>query len=93
MIENKIPKNNLTKNNSAKNNINNQTINKPNKQIKTTQNSTTNANLLQFYHEMLLIRRFEEKAGQLYGMGLICRILSSLYWSGSNSKRNETYHD
>lgn len=23
------------------------------------------------YHEMLLIRRFEEKAGQLYGMGLI----------------------
>lgn len=27
--------------------------------------------LLKFYHEMLLIRRFEEKAGQLYGMGLI----------------------
>lgn len=27
--------------------------------------------LLQFYREMLLIRRFEEKAGQLYGMGLI----------------------
>ncbi|MGH6870962.1 MAG: pyruvate dehydrogenase (acetyl-transferring) E1 component subunit alpha [Rhizomicrobium sp.] len=24
-----------------------------------------------FYHDMLLIRRFEEKAGQLYGMGLI----------------------
>ena len=24
-----------------------------------------------FYHTMLLIRRFEEKAGQLYGMGLI----------------------
>src|SRR5690606_41166818 len=23
------------------------------------------------YHDMLLIRRFEEKAGQLYGMGLI----------------------
>ncbi len=31
-------------------------------------NSTT---LKKFYHDMLLIRRFEEKAGQLYGMGLI----------------------
>jgi len=29
------------------------------------------AELLRFYREMLLIRRFEEKAGQLYGMGLI----------------------
>ena len=27
--------------------------------------------LLNFYRDMLLIRRFEEKAGQLYGMGLI----------------------
>ena len=27
--------------------------------------------LLEFYKQMLLIRRFEEKAGQLYGMGLI----------------------
>ena len=27
--------------------------------------------LLHFYREMLLIRRFEERAGQLYGMGLI----------------------
>ncbi len=26
---------------------------------------------LKYYKEMLLIRRFEEKAGQLYGMGLI----------------------
>ncbi|MCR9061691.1 MAG: thiamine pyrophosphate-dependent enzyme, partial [Rhodobacteraceae bacterium] len=26
---------------------------------------------LHAYREMLLIRRFEEKAGQLYGMGLI----------------------
>ncbi len=26
---------------------------------------------LKMYHDMLLIRRFEEKAGQLYGMGLI----------------------
>ncbi len=29
------------------------------------------AELLKLYREMLLIRRFEEKAGQLYGMGLI----------------------
>ena len=27
--------------------------------------------LIKFYRDMLLIRRFEEKAGQLYGMGLI----------------------
>ena len=27
--------------------------------------------LLQYYREMLMMRRFEEKAGQLYGMGLI----------------------
>ncbi|MBT5111238.1 MAG: pyruvate dehydrogenase (acetyl-transferring) E1 component subunit alpha, partial [Rhodospirillaceae bacterium] len=27
--------------------------------------------MLGYYREMLLIRRFEEKAGQLYGMGLI----------------------
>ena len=27
--------------------------------------------LLKYYRDMLLIRRFEERAGQLYGMGLI----------------------
>jgi pyruvate dehydrogenase E1 component alpha subunit len=31
----------------------------------------TKEEMLQFYREMLLIRRFEEKAGQLYGLGLI----------------------
>jgi pyruvate dehydrogenase E1 component alpha subunit len=31
----------------------------------------TKQEMLQFYREMLLIRRFEEKAGQLYGLGLI----------------------
>ena len=31
----------------------------------------TKEQLLDFYKQMLLIRRFEEKAGQLYGMGLI----------------------
>ncbi|MEM8569923.1 MAG: pyruvate dehydrogenase (acetyl-transferring) E1 component subunit alpha [Pseudomonadota bacterium] len=33
--------------------------------------AATKAELMAFYREMLLIRRFEEKAGQLYGMGLI----------------------
>ena len=33
--------------------------------------SASKEDLLQFYRDMLLIRRFEEKAGQLYGMGLI----------------------
>ncbi len=32
---------------------------------------TNKKELLHLYREMLLIRRFEEKAGQLYGMGLI----------------------
>ncbi|HEY2481539.1 MAG TPA: pyruvate dehydrogenase (acetyl-transferring) E1 component subunit alpha, partial [Caulobacteraceae bacterium] len=31
----------------------------------------SNDDLLAFYRDMLLIRRFEERAGQLYGMGLI----------------------
>jgi pyruvate dehydrogenase E1 component alpha subunit len=31
----------------------------------------SDAQLLRFYEQMLLIRRFEEKAGQLYGLGLI----------------------
>lgn len=33
--------------------------------------AATSEELTKFYREMLLIRRFEEKAGQLYGMGLI----------------------
>ncbi len=31
----------------------------------------SNDELIEFYRQMLLIRRFEEKAGQMYGMGLI----------------------
>lgn len=34
-------------------------------------NKFSKKELLGFYEQMLLIRRFEEKAGQLYGMGLI----------------------
>ena len=33
--------------------------------------SYTSKELLQYYRDMLLIRRFEERAGQMYGMGLI----------------------
>ena len=33
--------------------------------------SLTREQFMDAFHEMLLIRRFEEKAGQLYGMGLI----------------------
>lgn len=42
--------------------------------LHTISNSTPNPSkeeLKQFYRDMLLLRRFEEKAGQLYGMGLI----------------------
>jgi pyruvate dehydrogenase E1 component alpha subunit len=39
---------------------------------KTTKTTNTSADdLKKYYRDMLLIRRFEEKAGQLYGMGLI----------------------
>ena len=39
---------------------------------KVSKKTTVNTqDLLSFYKDMLLIRRLEEKAGQLYGMGLI----------------------
>ena len=38
---------------------------------KSSKNVPNNNSLLHYYEQMLLIRRFEEKAGQLYGMGLI----------------------
>ena len=37
----------------------------------TKKSNASKEDLLKYYREMLLIRRFEEKAGQLYGMGLI----------------------
>ncbi|MFN5245470.1 MAG: pyruvate dehydrogenase (acetyl-transferring) E1 component subunit alpha [Novosphingobium sp.] len=33
--------------------------------------AASDAEMMEFYRQMLLIRRFEEKAGQLYGLGLI----------------------
>ena len=36
-----------------------------------TRYEASDAELLKFYEQMVLIRRFEEKAGQLYGLGLI----------------------
>ncbi len=38
---------------------------------KTATAKVSKEELLELYREMLLIRRFEEKAGQMYGMGLI----------------------
>ena len=35
------------------------------------QYAANDAELMEFYEQMLLIRRFEERAGQLYGLGLI----------------------
>ena len=39
--------------------------------VEPQRHTATNDELLRFYREMLLIRRFEERAGQMYGMGLI----------------------
>ena len=41
------------------------------KRGKTRESAMTRDQLLKAYGDMMLIRRFEEKAGQLYGMGLI----------------------
>ena len=45
---------------------------KPNlRAVSNTRPDPTNEELLQYYRDMLLLRRFEEKAGALYGQGLI----------------------
>jgi len=41
------------------------------KPVKAQELKATSGELIAFYREMLQMRRFEEKAGQLYGMGLI----------------------
>ena len=40
-----------------------------------------------FYEQMLLIRRFEEKAGQLYGLGADRGLLPFVYRAGSGRDR------
>ena len=41
------------------------------KKVMETVEKASKAELLGYYRDMLMIRRFEERAGQLYGMGLI----------------------
>jgi pyruvate dehydrogenase E1 component alpha subunit len=41
------------------------------KLVKSPRYNASDEQLLKFYEQMLLIRRFEERAGQLYGLGLI----------------------
>jgi len=43
----------------------------PKRKTRSEEPDVNPAELLQYYRDMLLIRRFEEKAGQMYGMGLI----------------------
>jgi len=43
----------------------------PKKKSKADDVVPNSGDLLKYYRDMLLIRRFEEKAGQMYGMGLI----------------------
>ncbi len=47
------------------------TDNRPDHPAKPERFRASRDDLLHFYREMVLIRRFEEKAGQLYGLGLI----------------------
>src|SRR5438045_8531666 len=39
--------------------------------VKLAEPDLSREELLRYYRDMLLIRRFEERAGQMYGMGLI----------------------
>lgn len=41
------------------------------KAVKATEFDASKEELIQYYKDMLMMRRFEEKAGQMYGMGLI----------------------
>jgi len=41
------------------------------KSVEVAKTANSQKGLLKFYRDMLLMRRFEERAGQLYGMGLI----------------------
>ena len=43
--------------------------------------------LLELYHQMVLIRRVEESAAELYQQGKIGGFLHLIYWSGSGQHR------
>jgi pyruvate dehydrogenase E1 component alpha subunit len=45
--------------------------NPPKRKAKAEDQDVSAEDMLRYYRDMLLIRRFEEKAGQMYGMGLI----------------------
>ncbi|MAI49359.1 MAG: pyruvate dehydrogenase (acetyl-transferring) E1 component subunit alpha [Rhodospirillaceae bacterium] len=45
--------------------------NKSSSRGRSTKPDTNEEQLIEYYRDMLLIRRFEERAGQMYGMGLI----------------------
>ena len=47
------------------------TVSQKNNPVTLNRLPVTQAELLKYYRDMLLIRRFEERSGQLYGMGLI----------------------
>lgn len=44
---------------------------KPPPQVESGEYAANLDEMMQFYRDMLLVRRFEERAGQMYGMGLI----------------------
>ncbi len=46
-------------------------VREPSKEVSANESPPDSKLLLRLYRDMLLIRRFEERAGQLYGMGLI----------------------
>jgi pyruvate dehydrogenase E1 component alpha subunit len=47
------------------------TVKRKPRPVQTEEPQVSAEELLKYYRDMLLIRRFEEKAGQMYGMGLI----------------------
>ena len=60
-----------TKRATSRKNVKAGSLSKAAKASQSGVNSPSADTLIQFYKDMLMIRRFEERAGQLYGMGLI----------------------
>jgi len=59
----------------------------PLKARKKRSHEPSKSEMLGFYRDMLLIRRFEEKAGQLYGMGLVAGFCHLYIGQGSGGCR------